>query len=255
MSSRVINADFREFDRFDVGVFDLLLSDVPYALGGSAYGSNPMWYVGGDNANGESRLAAQPFFSTDQDFDLDAYAVVCSRLLKPASGKPKTDGCVITFCSFEQQMPLIDAMRRNGFKGYMPLVFTKRSSAQALKANMRYCGAVEYAVVSYRAHLPLFRNEGRMVLNWMPFGRSYETKLHPTQKPQTLIEELILLHTMPGMRVCDLTCGSGTTVCAAKRLGREGVGFEIDPEFAAAAMNRVQRQPVVQDLLEMEAAS
>ena len=252
----IITGDYRDHARHGVGVFDLLLSDIPYALGSSAYGSNPMWYKHGDNRNGESDLAGASFFETDEAFDLAAYAEACSVLLKPSSGKPKRDGCVITFCSFEQQAPLIGCMRDAGFKGYLPLSFVKRTSAQALKANQRYCGATEHAIVSYRDRLPLWRNQGQMVLDWMMWPARGARKMHPTQKPQALMEELIRLHTEPGMRVCDLTCGSGTTCAAAKHLGRHYVGFEIDPGFASIARRRCERQAVSGDLFEdMEAVS
>lgn len=244
----IITGDYRDHADHDVGVFDLLLSDIPYAVGTNAYGSNPMWYQHGDNRNGESSKARQAFFAADDSFDLDAYAQACSLLLKPEP-KDGRSGCVITFCSFQQQADLILAMRVNGFKHYIPLSFIKKNSGQALKANQRYCGATEHAIVSYRGRLPLWRNNGQMVLDWMWFPRE-PNALHPTQKPQSLMEELIRLHTEPGMRVCDLTCGSGTTCAAAKHLGRHYVGFEIDPKYADAARHRCERQAITGDLFE-----
>lgn len=255
LDDTIITADFKDYELYGVGKFDLLLSDIPYALGSAAYGSNPMWYKKGDNKKGVSELAGRPFFQTDGDFDLDSYARVCAALLKPSTGKPGEDGCVITFCSFEQQVHLISAMKEHGFKGYIPLSFVKKSSPQALKANQRYCGATEHAIVSYRGKLPLWRNGRQMVLDWMPWPAKDQTRLHPTQKPQALMEELIRLHTKPGMRVCDLTCGSGTTCAAAKHLGRHYLGFEIDSTFAKLARQRCTRETTVMDLLEtLEAA-
>ena len=40
----------------------LIIADVPYNVGNNFYGSNPMWYVGGDNKNGESDKAGKKFF-------------------------------------------------------------------------------------------------------------------------------------------------------------------------------------------------
>ena len=43
----------------------LIIADVPYNVGTNFYGSNPMWYLGGDNSNGESKLAGKSAFDTD----------------------------------------------------------------------------------------------------------------------------------------------------------------------------------------------
>ncbi len=49
----------------------------------------------------------------------------------------------------------------------------------------------------------------------------------PTQKPLKLLERIIQASSNPGMRVADFFCGSGTTLVAARRLGREAVGCDI----------------------------
>lgn len=48
----------------------------------------------------------------------------------------------------------------------------------------------------------------------------------PTQKPEALLARLITMRTAPGDLVIDPTCGSGTTVLAAQRLGRRAVGID-----------------------------
>ena len=47
---------FQNWKSHDIRKAQLILTDIPYQLGTNAYGSNPMWYNGGDNANGESHL-------------------------------------------------------------------------------------------------------------------------------------------------------------------------------------------------------
>ena len=61
-----------------------------------------MWYQGGDNKNGESKLAKQSFFHTDGTFKIAEYMHFCNRLLKK---EPKEKGqapAMIVFCAFEQ---------------------------------------------------------------------------------------------------------------------------------------------------------
>lgn len=53
-------------------------------------------------------------------------------------------------------------------------------------------------------------------------------RLHPTQKPEALIEWFIKSYTVPGDLVLNPTAGSGSTLLAAKKLRRQFIGFETD---------------------------
>lgn len=68
-----------------------------------------------------------------------------------------------------------------------------------------------------------------------------DTGLHPTQKPLSLMETLILLTTCVGQTVLDPFCGSGTTLVAAKNLGRKYIGIEISAEYCNVAQSRLQQ--------------
>ena len=41
------NDNFQNFKRYNIPKAQLVIADIPYNLGNNAYGSNPMWYVGG----------------------------------------------------------------------------------------------------------------------------------------------------------------------------------------------------------------
>ena len=230
----------------------LIIADVPYNVGKNFYGSNPMWYVGGDNKNGESKLAGKAAFASDFNFNLYEYFHFCSRLMKKDDTKPIARGrssnspCMIVFCSFEQTHTLIDAARKHGFKNYTPLIFVKNYSPQVLKANMRVVGATEYALLLWRDRLPKFRNglqvdengknirgTGKMVFNWFPWEKDGKEvpKIHPAQKPVKLLKKLIETFTDPGDVVIDPCFGSGSTARAALETGRNFYGFEINKEF------------------------
>ena len=64
-------------------------------------------------------------------------------------------------------------------------------------------------------------------------------KLHPTQKPQTLLARVILSSSRPDDLVLDPFCGTGTTGSVAKQLGRRFIGVERDTDYAAAARKRI----------------
>jgi len=69
---------------------------------------------------------------------------------------------------------------------------------------------------------------------------------HPTEKPWRLFAELLRDFTNAGDTVLDPFMGSGTTLVACAKLGRKGIGIEIDPDYFDVACKRVEdayRQP------------
>lgn len=66
-------------------------------------------------------------------------------------------------------------------------------------------------------------------------------RVHPTQKPITLMTQLIELFTDTGELVLDPFCGSGTTGVAAVRQGRRFIGIELQEKYAGAARKRLAR--------------
>jgi DNA modification methylase len=62
---------------------------------------------------------------------------------------------------------------------------------------------------------------------------------YPTQKPEALLERLILATTNPGDLVLDPCCGSGTTVAVARRLGRVGIGIDSNPQAVEVSRRRI----------------
>lgn len=225
----------------------LIIADVPYNVGNNFYGSNPMWYVGGDNKNGESKLAGKAAFASDYNFNLYEYFHFCSQLMKKepkgkvVRGRSSDAPCMIVFCSFEQIPTLINAAKKHGFVNNIPLFFIKNYSPQVLKANMRVVGATEHAILFYRDRLPKFRNNGKMVFNWFPWMKdgSDVPKIHPAQKPVALLKRLIEIFTDEGDVVIDPCFGSGATARACMELKRNFYGFEINKEFYRRAKNEM----------------
>jgi DNA modification methylase len=62
---------------------------------------------------------------------------------------------------------------------------------------------------------------------------------HPTQKPLSLISELVSLFSFPGDIVCDPFMGSGTAGVAAIKLGRKFTGIEIDQKYFDISCRRI----------------
>lgn len=236
----LFNDHFQNYKTYGIPKAQLIIADIPYNIGKDAYGSNPSWYIGGDNANGESELAGKTFFDTDNNFRISEFLHFCSKMLIKEPKETGKSPCMIVFCEFEQQFELIRKAKEYGLNRYINLVFRKNFSAQVLKANMRIVGNGEYGVLLYREKLPKFNNDGRMIFNCMEMQRDTRTpKVHPTQKPVSLLEKLIEIFTDPGDVVIDPCAGSGTTLLAAANCGRKAYGFEIKKDFYKSATNIV----------------
>ena len=235
------NDNFQNFKQYNIPKAQLVIADIPYNIGNNFYGSNPEWYNGGDNKNGESDKAHKAAFNTDFNFNIVEYFHFCNKLLvnEPGGGvkrgRSSEAPCMIMFCSFEQLNFVIETAEKYGFKHYIPLVFIKSTSPQVLKVNMRIVGATEYALLLYRDKLPKFRNNGNMVKNWFVWesdNRNIIPKVHPTQKPIKVLQRLIELFTDEGDVVIDPVAGSGSTLLAAHSLNRHAYGFEVSkPQY------------------------
>lgn len=238
---------FQNFKRYNIPRAQLVIADIPYNLGKNAYGSSTEWYVGGENKNGESKKAGKAFFKTDENFNIAEYMHFCSKLLRKEPKEKNKAPAMIVFCAFEQMQMIMEYGKKYGFNNSYPLVFIKNYSSQVLKANMKIVGATEYAVVLYRDKLPKFNNghkkdengktirgTGKMIFNWFEWKRDNKKeypKVHPTQKPVSLLKELIEVFTDQGDVIIDPCAGSGATLRAAYELDRNSFGFEIEKKF------------------------
>ena len=253
----------QNYKKYAIPPAQLIIADVPYNVGKNFYGSNPMWYNGGDNKNGESKLAGKAAFNSDFNFNLYEYFHFCSKMLKKEDknsvtrGRSSNSPCMIVFCSFEQMPTLIDAAYKHGFVHYIPLVFVKNYSPQVLKANMRVVGATEYALVFYRDKLPKFRNgakvdedgktirgTGKMIFNWFSWEKDGKDipKIHPAQKPVALYEWLLNRYAEPGDIILDTHVGSASSLIACYRTNHPYVGFELDKYYYDLSKKRLDAE-------------
>ena len=72
-------------------------------------------------------------------------------------------------------------------------------------------------------------------------GANKEVRVHPTQKPLDLMRWCIDQASEPTI-ILDPFMGSGTTLRAAKDLGRKAIGIEIEEKYCEIAVNRLKQE-------------
>ncbi len=89
-------------------------------------------------------------------------------------------------------------------------------------------------------------NGGKQMRNlWTMTAKRHKTP-HPTEKPEDLLERIILLGSKEGDFILDPFMGSGTTGVVSKRLGRNFIGIEVDDNYFNIAKERINSEKIVE---------
>ena len=64
---------------------------------------------------------------------------------------------------------------------------------------------------------------------------------HPTQKPEYLLERIVLASTEEGQIILDPFCGSGTTGVEAVRFGRKFIGIDVSEDYLEISKRRLEK--------------
>lgn len=209
---------------------DLFVDDPPYGIG----------YKGGRTyANSIETGMQLPRITKNKSFGVDIFD---PSYLLPAYRALIDGGAMYLFTRWDVIQQWAFAATQAGFKVAQRLVWVKKHWGMG---NCAYHGNMTEDI--------LFLVKGKHRLRWdkrrgnVLTGHTHGMYLrstdgwydHPTQKPESLIAELVKLSSDEGQVVCDPHLGSGTTAAVCAKLGRRYLGFEINPEFVAMAQQRV----------------
>jgi len=85
-------------------------------------------------------------------------------------------------------------------------------------------------------------NDGKQMRNLWTLNAERHKTTHPTEKPEKLLERILLLGSKEGDNVLDPFMGSGTTGAVAKKLNRNFTGLEIDEGYFEIAKKRIKQE-------------
>jgi len=145
------------------------------------------------------------------------------------------DSFGVSFYGWPSADRFMTAFRSAGFRIVGHLVFPKRyTSAEKF---LRYQHECAYLLAKGNPREP--RHTIGDVIDWTYSGN----KLHPTQKPLSVLLPLVETFSALGELVLDPFAGSGSTLLAARSLGRHYLGIELDAGYHAAASRRLECEP------------
>jgi len=93
-------------------------------------------------------------------------------------------------------------------------------------------------------------NNGKQMRNLWEIPAERHKTPHPTEKPEKLLERIILIGSKEGDVILDPFMGSGTTGVVAKRLNRDFIGIEIDDKYFEIAQKRIEKASTERNLIE-----
>lgn len=174
------------------------------------------------------------FGEWDKNFNLTSWIKPAIELLKPS-------GNIIIFNAWRNMGEISEELERNGCI-VKEMIQWQKSNPMPRNRDRLYVTSCEFAIWATKGKGWTFNRQRSNFENTIftyPIVNG-KNRLHPTQKPVTLIEDLIKIHSNEGDIVLDPFMGSGTTAEAAINTGRKYIGFEVDENYFKSACDRLK---------------
>lgn len=210
LTNTVIKADcVKALPMLHDGSVDFILTDPPYI---TRYQSRDGRRVPNDDNDKWLRPAFAQMF----------------RVLRP-------DSFCVSFYGWPQADKFMAAYRTAGFRIVGHLMFPKRYASSTRFVQYRHESA--YLLAKGNPKQP--EKPIADVIEWEYTGNRY----HPTQKPLAALLPLVETFSPTSGTVLDPFAGSGSSLLAAKALGRSYIGIELDAKYHAIARKRLSQEP------------
>ena len=210
---------------------DMVITDPPYASGG--------WKPSEKNRTTNQKYSSMDPKNALPDFDGDnrdqrSWTRWMAEWLSDARKACKPGAPVCLFIDWRQYPSITDALQWAGWIWRGSVVWDKMTSRPQ---KGRFRQQSEYVVWGSNGPMPVNRPVG-----CLPGVFRYanpQNRIHVTEKPLQLMRDLVKI-CVPGGRILDPFCGSGTTVLAARLEGYEAVGVEVTDAYYKLGSDRVR---------------
>ena len=224
---------------------DMIFADPPYNL-----------QLGGDLHRPDGSQVDAVNDEWDKFDSLGAYDRFTHAWLAEAKRILKPGGSIWVIGSYHNIFRVGAALQDQGYWILNDIVWRKANPMPNFKGT-RFTNAHETLIwasmgekakytFNYRA-MKTLNDELQMRSDWvLPICNGAERlkegghKVHPTQKPESLLYRILLACSNPGDVILDPFFGTGTTGAVAKRLGRRFIGIEREDDYIEAALERIE---------------
>jgi site-specific DNA-methyltransferase (adenine-specific) len=231
----LLNIDCLEFMMQDSnqGQFDVILTDPPYGMGADSFGD------GGGKLDG-----------IEHHYD-DSYES-WQRLLKVwaslSFGIAKPQAHAYVFCDFDRFHELKAFMQAAGWYVFRtPLIVYKVNSGRVPLPDQGPRRQYEIILYAIKGKKPVTHIYPDVITS-----QADENMSHGAQKPVNLYQNLLSRSVRPGDRVIDTFAGTGPIFPAAQSFLCEATGLEMNPEYYALSMKRLQDLKQADEMLVIE---
>ncbi|WIB65400.1 DNA methyltransferase [Curtobacterium sp. MCBD17_040] len=222
---RFFEGDCREFLPIDA---DVVITDPPYGVDrhGRMLGQIASNYHGkGAHTRGY------------YDHDSDKFAEILTPAFNGMLHSLPKGGSLIAFCGNRTFAEMVTIATHAGFQMLDVLVFTGGGSFA--KSRTMLMPRHELAFFARRPGGTREINPNRNIANLFDIPKTKGESKHPTTKPQTWMRRVVEVFSEPGETILDPFAGSGSTLVAARNLGRPSIGIEHEHPYANIARERL----------------
>ncbi|MBW5397742.1 site-specific DNA-methyltransferase [Brachyspira pilosicoli] len=205
---------------------DLILTDPPYTISKDTGFMNVK--------KGVKRFAVSMDFG-----EWDKAIIDLDVLCKTFFNTLKKGGSAIIFYDIWKITILKEAMEKAGFRMIRLIIWEKTNPVPLNSKRTYLTNSREIAIYGVKGNNPTFNSEYDNGIYKYPIEH-IKNRIHPTQKPLKLIEDLIIKHSNINDTILDPFMGSGTTGVASLNCDRNFIGIEKDQTYFKHAEERIK---------------
>lgn len=234
---RIENGDcIRVMETIEDNIVDLVITDPPYNLSVFMNSRDTNLSKMRDNFFGASGW---------DDMEYDDWVDHMDSFFKHAYRLLKKGGAMIVFMSIIKIESIIALAKKYGFY-YKTTGIWHKTNPMPRNMNLHFVNSNECWIYFIKDKKTGTFNNKTLELDFIETSvtsaREKRFGKHPTQKPIKLMEHFIRLLSNDGDLILDPFLGSGSSAVAAKRLGRNFIGIELNKEYYNLAKKRVENE-------------